>query len=85
MAYYTHSTNVTGSFVNKETDVLFEYSNQVTCEWAKNEMGATHIIFVLDGVRFAKVLKTVVHILIDEDDSGQPVWEKWDIKKHKIY
>ena len=33
----------------------------------------------------AKVLKTVAYILLDEDEYGEPVIEKWKIKKHNVY
>jgi hypothetical protein len=37
-------------------------------------------IAMSDGsFRFAKVLKTVVYIAVDEDENG-PVIEKWDVK-----
>lgn len=37
------------------------------------------------GWRYANVKKTVAHIVIDEDDYGQPVIEKWSIKKHRTF
>ncbi len=46
-----------------------------------------HIIYVggLGDYRFAKVLKTVAFVVVDEDDNG-PVYEKWDLKRnHRIY
>ena len=36
------------------------------------------------GWRFAEVLKTVVYILINDED-GNDVVEKWAIKKHREY
>ena len=40
-----------------------------------------HEIAMSDGsFRFAKVLKTVVYVVVDEDEFGNPVVEKWDIK-----
>ena len=45
-----------------------------------------HIVFVGDhSFRYAKVKKTVVYIVVDEDDSGNPVVEKWKIKNHRYY
>jgi len=35
--------------------------------------------------RYGKVLKTVAYIAIDEDEYGNPVVEKWDIKKYRKY
>jgi len=37
------------------------------------------------GWRYARVLKTVAYIVTDEDDYGQPVIEKWDVKRHTTY
>lgn len=40
-----------------------------------------HEIAMSDGsFRFARVLKTVVYIVVDEDEFGAPVVEKWDVK-----
>jgi len=37
------------------------------------------------GYRYAKVMKTVAYVVVDEDDDGQPVVEKWYIKNNKEY
>jgi hypothetical protein len=43
--------------------------------------GFIHEIPVCDGsVRFANVKKTVAHVCVDEDDEGNPIVEKWQIK-----
>ena len=34
--------------------------------------------------RYAKVLKTVARIVIDEDENGLVI-EKWSIKNHSVY
>jgi len=70
-------------FTNKETDVTFVYEN-VTDEneiaWWAN---FPHRILMSGGeVRYATVLKTVAHVCVGEDDYGNPVIEKWQIKKH---
>tara|TARA_R100001163_G_C5029976_1_gene170458 strand:- start:128 stop:355 length:228 start_codon:yes stop_codon:yes gene_type:complete len=70
-------------FTNKETDVKFVYEN-VTDEnkiaWWAN---FPHRILMSGGeVRYATVLKTVAHVCVGEDDYGNPVIEKWQIKKH---
>lgn len=52
-----------------------------------------HIIYVgQDGqysmrteTRLAKVLKTVVYVVVDEAPDGSPVYEKWSIKGHSVY
>jgi len=35
--------------------------------------------------RYAKVLKTVAYLVTDEDECGEPVVERWDIKKFRSY
>lgn len=37
------------------------------------------------GVRFARVLKTVAYVCVDEDAEGKAVFEIWKIKKHNRY
>jgi len=37
------------------------------------------------GWRYANVKKTVAYIVVDEDDHGQPVIEKWSIKNHRNF
>jgi len=31
--------------------------------------------------RFARILQTVVHVAIDEDENGKPVCDKWNVKR----
>jgi len=38
-----------------------------------------------NGYRYALVKKTVAYVCVDEDDYGQPVVEKWHIKRHREY
>lgn len=43
--------------------------------------GQPHEIAMSDGsFRFGRILKTVAYIVVDEDEFGKPVIEKWDIK-----
>ncbi len=79
---------VIGSFVSKETNAYFEYSDQPILhnQWAIDQ-GATHVVYVCDvfcNTRAACVLKTVVYIGVDEDENGNMVWEKWPIKQHRL-
>tara|TARA_B110000879_G_scaffold91434_1_gene125459 strand:+ start:278 stop:406 length:129 start_codon:yes stop_codon:yes gene_type:complete len=37
------------------------------------------------GWRHAIVKKTVAHVVVDEDDYGQPVVEIWMLKKNNVY
>jgi hypothetical protein len=39
-----------------------------------------------DGTkRTATVKKTVAYVAVDEDEFGNPVVEKWQIKRHVVY
>jgi hypothetical protein len=42
-------------------------------------------IDVLDGTRSAIIKKTVAYICVDEDENGNPVLEKWQLKKNVVY
>ena len=73
---------ILGSFASRETDVRFEYGER---RWPVDDFAPTamHIIFTTDGPRLARILKTVAHVVVGEDDG--PVWEAWPIKQHTIY
>ena len=80
-----------GSFFEKESNILFEYAVRPD-EGIDFAEDCPHIVYVtskIDGVdhgfRYAKVLKTVAWIAVDEDADGNPVYEKWDIKQHRLY
>ncbi len=75
-------TNI-GEFQECEFGNYFTYSNTNNL-WAI-EQGFMHQIDVLDGVRFARVLKTVAYVCVDEDEYGKAVFQIWKIKKHNKY
>ena len=73
----------TGEFQEASYGKWFTY--QVTTNpWAL-EQGFTHEVDVLDGVRFARILKTVAHVCVDEDESGKAITEAWKLKNHSVY
>jgi len=89
-------SSIIGSFNLKDSGELFEYSEAKEEDWvAYADYGLkdqyVHRVWVtrpwhMDrGFRMAKVLKTVAYILLDEDRDGNPVIEKWEIKKHNVY
>ena len=87
MAYWTHTKDPIGCFVEKDVGNHFEYSlNNERESWCD----FPHKIWVGglvndQGYRYGTVKKTVAYVAVDEDDMGMPVLEKWNIKKHKEY
>ena len=79
---------VIGSFVEKSAGKTHEYSDVAPgyfSEWGGNWSMFKHKLWTLDGHRYALIKKTVAYIVVDEDDAGLPVIEKWDIKQHKEF
>jgi hypothetical protein len=72
-----------GEFQECEFGKYFTYSKTSNL-WAI-EQGFLHQVDVLDGVRFARVLKTVAYVCVDEDEYGKAVFQIWKIKKHVTY
>ena len=79
------SRTVTGNFVEREFGKWFDY------DALSGSLEHPHRVWVTtpregidSGWRYAKVLKTVVHIVIDEDENGLVI-EKWSIKNHAVY
>ena len=93
--------NWAGQFVHRDTDVYFDYVGNPEYLTGLGPMGEAfirtncdvrcfpHRICVNDPhgwkYRFARVLKTVAHVVIDEDEHGHPVIERWKIKRHRQY
>jgi hypothetical protein len=87
MAYWTHTVDPIGVFVEKEVGTYFEYSiNNDPMSWCED---FPHKIWVGDvigqGYRYGIVKKTVAYIAVDEDEFGLPVLEKWQLKKNTEY
>jgi hypothetical protein len=94
MAYAPHTNTqdmtqprLLGSFeTHKGTH--FEYAVRPEADKVFNAPWMPHIVYVNDvaghgcGYRAARVLGTVVYVVIDEDDNG-PVVEKWTLKRHR--
>jgi hypothetical protein len=78
MARYTHTFNPNGRFTEQDTGNVFEFSanDQPFFE------GFNDKVWVLDGFRHAKVLKTRAHIVVDEDEFGNPVVETWHFRQN---
>lgn len=63
----------------------FEFSDRPEGDRGDIWSGYPQRIFTADGDRAALVLKTVAYVIIDENDDGSPVFEKWEIKRHRAY
>ena len=75
--------SILGRFVEKDHSNLFEFSTTTGAD--AGFKGFDHKVWVGgNAFRYAKVLKTVAYIVVDEDNDG-PVVEKWYIKHHKLY
>ena len=87
MAYWTHTQDPIGAFVEKSAGNTFEYStNDERAHWCD----FPHKVWVGglvndQGYRYATVKKTVAYVAVDEDERGQPVVEKWLIRAHREY
>lgn len=82
---------ILGGFDEKENGNFFEYAIRPD-EGIDFAPDCPHIVYVTNkiegvehGFRYAKVLKTVAWVVVDEDDNGEPVYEKWNIKGHRFY
>jgi len=75
---------VLGSFYEKTENNIFEFSANENDKpvWSEYPI---KVWVSKNAFRWAKVLKTVAYIVVDEDAIGMPVVEKWDIKKFRTY
>ena len=74
---------VLGCFDN-EYGYLYEYTARAEDDtWAAE---FPHRVFVGNNeTRIARVLKTRMHIVVDEDENGNPVTETWEIRRKRVY
>ena len=80
---------VLGEFTEKEFGNYFHYSVNEKYNSGKTFGGRfPHLVWV-GGLgqqyRYAEVKKTVAYVVVDEDEYGSPVIEKWLIKKNIAY
>ena len=78
-----------GQFKEKSAGKTHEYSlvedKDKFREWGGDWFMYRHKLWTMDGYRYALIKKTVAYIVVDEDDAGLPVIEKWDISNHKVW
>jgi len=74
---------VLGQFREKDYGQFFEFAERLDYPIFPD---FPHQIFVgLGEVRYALVKKTVAYVVVNEDEYGVPVVEKWQIKNLKEY
>ena len=84
MALSPLNTETQGRFREVENDTYFDFSVPLHEPVFGPEFDV--IVWVNGGsYRWAKVLKTVAYIVVDENPDGSPVVEKWKIKQYKKY
>lgn len=73
-----------GVFTEKEFGHRFEYAGEPNPIFGHEY---PHRLYVGNSLeyRYANVKKTVAYVVVDENDDGSPVVQKWDIKNHVIY
>ena len=83
---------VLGQFREFDTDNTFEYGDRHSapccdfCSYGWADMADfPHVVFTTDGKRYARVLKSVAYVVVDENEFGQPVVEKWSTRGHREY
>lgn len=81
MAFFNDGSVVIGEFQELEFKKYFEFKAADADSWGSKK-GYPYQIAVgpLGETRFADIKKTVVYVVIDEDENGNPVTEKWAIK-----
>jgi hypothetical protein len=86
-----NTINLLGEFQESEFGNWFSYKENVDQDFHSSwmySMGYTSLVSVgPEGGqwRYAKVLKTVAHVVVDENEVGMPVVEVWQLKKHNIF
>lgn len=87
-----HDPVILGQFREFDTDNTFEFADRHSApaddfcayEWAPMSE-FPHVIHTIDGRRYARVLKTVAYIVVDEDEFGRPVTERWNLRGYRAY
>lgn len=73
---------VKGQFREKVFGKVFQFGDTELSPFE----GFTQLICVADySYRYCNIKKTVAYIVVDEDDYGNPIVQKWNIKSHTLY
>ena len=80
-----------GDFTESSHGLKFEYEPNNPVDSVVPVADYPHRVWVAtspindSGWRYANVKKTVAYIVVDEDEYGQSVVEKWAIKNRRIF
>ncbi len=73
-----------GEFYVPDTKRWFTFQPNSDDAWGiKHEL--IHKIDVLDGYRCGVVRKGVAYVAVDQDEYGNPVLQRWQITKRRIF
>jgi hypothetical protein len=85
MAYVVRPDLNLGEFQEREFSHWFTYQPAHHYPDGVDPAQWPHLVDVGNGEnRFARVLKTVAHVVVDEDENGLVV-EHWQIKQHHVF
>lgn len=77
---------ILGGIWNHDAAGVFEYAER---RWPDDTFAPDmpHVLYVgpHQEARLAKVLKTVAYVVVGEDACGEPVVEKWALRRHDTY
>ena len=86
---YGHGKDVPlilGQFRESDHGQFFEYAARPEGFGGDFAPEAQHIVYIGGGsFRFARVLKTVAYVVVDEEENETSVEERWSIKHHNQY
>lgn len=69
-------------FVERDVGNTFPYK-KTKDDWAiKNGLPYEIELCKTENKRYARILKTVAYVAVDEDEYGKPVLEKWHLKRN---
>ena len=78
-----------GGFREKECGNFFEYTADSDNSEFPHRIWVAHESLIIRGLeqgwRYGLVKKTVAYLVVDEDEYGKFVIEKWSIKNHRTY
>ena len=73
-----------GEFYLPNTKRWFTFTPNTDDAWGLKH-NLIHKVDVLDGYRCAIVRNTVAYVAVDQDEYGNPIFERWTITKRRIF